>query len=267
MKQLIPLLLFLSMVSESMSSNLVVVNQNSFVHMLCHSTVTYVQVGDPDILIAETLDQYPNVVRFKALKSFEGKSSLTIICGGQLYCFEVHYNNHSKLNLDIHQFQGEVVKATQTLTLPLDRLNASIEEMLYHKKRGNLTRVSKDNIEWSLDDVGIKNDLIFIRLTVVNRSNIIYKAGSPLFLMQDKKPKKAANRQEYPIAPVKVSDNQLMVPPGQAMSLIVVFHVFTIPSHKTVRIILKEESKSYTGRDLELKLTNKAIRKAGILKT
>nr|WP_321411523.1 DUF4138 domain-containing protein [uncultured Carboxylicivirga sp.] len=266
MKSMIFTLLIVLLSTKAISENLVMVNEHSFVHLLCHSTISYVQAGDPQKLMAEPLNHYPNVLRFKALEPFEGKSSLTFICDGQLYCLEVVYNEKVNLNLDIRQFIGEPIKSVSSSSLPPDRVIDCMDEMLKVEKGRQFKHTSKDNVVFSMEGIGVAQDLMFVRLTIVNHSNIIYKTGIPVFLMQDKKPKKAANRQEYPVEPYKVSNEEFVILPGESQTIVMVFYAFTIPSHKIIRISLSEESENYTGRDLELIIKNKAIKKAIPLK-
>ncbi|MBS2101268.1 DUF4138 domain-containing protein, partial [Carboxylicivirga linearis] len=218
-------------------------------------------------LLAEPLEHYPHVLRFKALQEFEGKCSMSLICNGRLYCFEVGYSSDLILIADINHFKGDLLGSIACSELAPDQTEQCIKSIRQKKIRSKVEQTTVDNIEFALDEIGVKKDLIFIRLSIKNSSNIIYSTQNLLFLMQDKKTKKASNSQEYPIYPVKVAGDFKSIEPGDRATVVVVFKAFTIPEHKTVRIILKEESDSFTGRDMNLDIKNKAITKAKELNT
>ncbi|MBS2101170.1 hypothetical protein, partial [Carboxylicivirga linearis] len=76
MKKLILIVSLFLMIVSMKAGNKIKVNTDNFVHLMCHSTISYVQVGDAEKLLAEPLEHYPHVLRFKALQEFEGKCSM-----------------------------------------------------------------------------------------------------------------------------------------------------------------------------------------------
>ncbi|WP_430815913.1 DUF4138 domain-containing protein [Carboxylicivirga sp. RSCT41] len=250
----------------SIAQNHIQVSEQSTLHIICPAAVTYVQVGSHTKLLAEAVPAWPNMVRVKAITSFKDSTSLTILCVGKLYGLIVSYEKHSPLQLKLMDFHGDKLKELPDAEMPLHKVLDSMEKLKRKEctRKPIRTRQSKQ-IELSLDDIRLKDDLLFIRLTIYNHSGLIYKTTTPSFLMRDKKPKKAANVQEYLIEPKRASSSQLSISPKAQKTMVLAFKSFTIPQHKQMEISLQEGTEGYTGRNLRLTLTDKDILKAPVL--
>ncbi|MBK3518263.1 DUF4138 domain-containing protein [Carboxylicivirga marina] len=247
------------------AGNQITINEQTCVHLICPAAVSYVQVGQHDQLMAETISDYPNIVRIKAVHEFDGTSSLTIVCQGELFAFEVSYDKPSALQLQLYNYSGESIKEFESVSMPLHKVQACIYRLQAMESKGINCKTEIDGIKLQLDELRVKHDLLFIRLKVHNTTNTNYRAGAPVFVMQDKRPRKAANVQEYLLEPCRVSIDELFITPGEEKQVIMVFKTFSIPRHKEVMILLREQTAGYTGRDLNLSFSNKAIAKAGTL--
>ncbi|WP_430817215.1 DUF4138 domain-containing protein [Carboxylicivirga sp. RSCT41] len=249
-----------------MAQNHIQISDQSTVHIICPKAVGYVQVGNYSNVLAEAISEFPNLVRIKAVKAFKDTSSLTLICAEQLYAFKVSYSKHCPLQLRLEDYSGDVLnelhEANMSLHKVLNNMN-TLKEMTTGLEPIQTTQ--SNQVELSLDDIRVKEDLLFIRLTIKNHSRLIYKTTAPSFLMCDKKPKKAANVQEYLIEPKRASDTQLWIAPQDKKTMVLVFKSFSIPRHKQIEINLQEETEGYTGRDLRLVFGNKAIIEAKAL--
>lgn len=263
MKTPVTLLLSLYMITHMHAQNHLQVAEHSTVHLLCPEAVSYVQPGSHRKLLAEAIDDYPNIVRIKALEAFRDTSSLTLICHNKLYAFKVSYHSQCPLQLKLYDYKGEGIKELPGAQLPLHQILACMDKLQRAKAcRKNIASHQQCRVELILEDIRVRQGLLFIRLTIRNHSNLRYKAQVPTFLMRDRKPRKAANVQEYAIEPIRLSDMELEIAPKKATTMIFVFNGFTIPRHKQVEISLREETEVYTGRDLKLNFDNKAIVKA-----
>jgi hypothetical protein len=258
------ILIFLLVISIQINAqNHIQVSRHSTVHLICPEAVSYVQVGSHTKLLAEAITDYPHIVRIKAIEAFADTTSLTLMCKNKLYAFQVSYNRQCPLQLKLYNYLGDEIKEQAGASLPLHQMLACMHQLQQddHRKK-SIQRVKSQKIEWVLNDIRVRQNLLFIKLTLKNHSNQLYKAHTPGFLMRDKKPKKAANVQEYQLEPVRCSISGLLVQPNKEASMIVVFNSFSIPRHKQVEITLREETAGYTGRDLSLSFGNKIIVKA-----
>jgi hypothetical protein len=245
------------------AQNQIQVSEHSTVHLICPEAVSYVQVGSLTKLLAEAISNYPYIVRIKAIEAFTDTTSLTLMCKNKLYAFKVSYNRQCPLQLKLYNYQGDEIKEQIGTSLPLHQMLVFMHQLQQDDhRRISIQRVKSQKIEWVLNTIHVRQNLLFIKLSLKNHSNQIYKAHAPDFLMRDKKPKKAANVQEYQLEPVRLSNTELLVQPKKEASIVAVFNSFFIPRHKQVEITLREATAGYTGRDLILSFGNKAIVKA-----
>ncbi|MGQ1787496.1 DUF4138 domain-containing protein [Saccharicrinis sp. GN24d3] len=246
----------------SAAANHISVNENKVVHIVCPKAVSYVQVGNGEKLIAETLSDYPNIVRVKASNVFKDTTSLSLVCDGKLYTFDVGYQKDCPLQYKLSSFKGQPILDIYGTSLPLDKILEGMKQLGQRKIRRSIEKVNAQQIQFSLTDIKVKHNLLFVEIHIKNNSNIIYITGVPTFLMRDKKPKKAANVQEYLIEPEHASHGELSIVPNDEATIVMVFKTFTIPKHKEVEVSLKEITNGYTGRDLKLNFSNKPIVRA-----
>ena len=259
MKTLNTIMISLLLAISLKAQNHIQVSEQTTVHLICPAAVSYVQVGSHDKLLAEAIPDYPNIVRIKAIEAFSDTTSLTLICMNQLYAFQVSYHKHCFLQLKLYDYKGDHLKAQTSSALLLHQIQACIHKLQMIQSNKNIEEVKASKIEFSLEDIRVKQDLLFIKLKIQNHSNLIYRAKAPGLLMRDKRPRKAANVQEYCIEPIQISKRAVFVAPHEECTLVMVFKSFFIPDHKKVEITLKEETEGYTGRDLTLGFGNKAI--------
>lgn len=244
------------------ANNQIEINEKTCVHLICPVAVAYVQVGDSDKMMAEVIEDFPNIVRIQARESFSNTSSLTIVCQDQLYAFEVRYNTKCPLQLNLSNYKGETVQKNALAPLPLHELHDCMDRLLMMEGLACKAKTHTDNVELCMQAIRVHHNLIFVRLDIQNRSNTIYRAEQPVFLMRDKHPKKASNVQEYLLEPIEQSCKELFIAPQNQAQMVLVFNAFTIPDHKEVEILLHEHTDGYTGRDLSLNFSHKTIRKA-----
>ena len=246
----------------SAAANQISVNENKVIHIVCPNPVSYVQVGNHEKLIAEALNDYPNIVRVKATVIFKDTTSLSLVCDDRLYTFDVGYQKDCPLQYKLNRFKGHPIYDIYGITLPLDKILEAMKQLELQKVRKRIEKVNAAQIRFSLTDIKVKHDLLFVKIHIRNNSNIIYQSGAPTFMMRDKKPKKAANVQEYLIEPEHTSHQELSILPKDETCIVMAFKTFTVPKHKIVEVSLKEMTKSYTGRDLKISFSNKTIVKA-----
>jgi hypothetical protein len=266
MKLTMLLLLSLVLHLETYAQNHIQVAEHSTVHIICPDAVSYVQVGSHTKLLAEAIADYPHLVRIKALTAFSDTSSLTLVCGNELYAFQVSYNRQCPLQLNLDDFTGDAIQEQAGTVQPLHQVLGCMRQLQASESQYKPIRsIKQERIELILDDIRVRQELLFVKLMIKNHSNLVYKSKVLAFLMRDRQPKKAANVQEYLLEPWRVSERELTIAPQEAKTVVLVFKSFSIPKHKQVEVLLQEETAAYTGRDLSLTFDNKAIVKAKAL--
>ena len=107
MKQTIFIIAFFLFSLAVNAQNQIEICQNKTTHLIAEEKITYLQVGDPDKLIAEVVPEQPNMLRVKAVDDFEGESSLTLVSANRSYSLFVKYSDGNKISYKLEDFHGE----------------------------------------------------------------------------------------------------------------------------------------------------------------
>ena len=131
------------------------------------------------------------------------------------------------------------------------------------KKRMLHTKEVKDDITLALQSMYTKDDLFFLPLYLLNKSNISYDVNFIKFYIRDKKLAKRTAIQESEVAPVVVynAGQTVILGPG-GLDQVYVLRKFTIPDDKNLVVEMFERG---GGRHLTFNVSNDDILKAASL--
>ncbi|HWT40182.1 MAG TPA: conjugative transposon protein TraN, partial [Dongiaceae bacterium] len=215
--------------------------------------------GDAAIL-AERVKGSENVLKVKAgSKNFEPSSLTVITTDGQVYAFNVKYTDDPPyLVLDVRR---------QPPYAPVDfngvSLNSKELEGFAGKVNGMLSFIhgvheNKNGIDFTLEGIYIRNDVLFFRYRLHNLSSIPFNASSLRFYVRDKKKARRSAVQDNETKPLFRKDwgkpEDIL---GQ--SIVVAFPKFTIAESKDFVSELMEE---HGDRNATLKLNQRKLLKA-----
>ena len=232
-------------------------------HLICPEKVSYLQVGDHSRIIAEIVPEHPNMVRVKAIGSFEGESSLAVVCANRAYSIFVTYGNPRGISYRLESFPSEKIVDAQNNSLPeylLKELSHQIlsKHWIHIKKR----KVKKDGIRFRLTNIYQKKDVLFFELEIFNKTNIGYDIENFHWWIDDKKQYKSTNVQEYQLAPNYQHYKVKTIPAKTSIREVFVLPKLSIPDKRILRIEMLEKALGNTGRKLSLDIQNKDILKA-----
>jgi conjugative transposon TraN protein len=117
-------------------------------------------------------------------------------------------------------------------------------------------------IRFQMSGLFIQNDVLYLRITIENQSNINYDIDQFRFFIRDQKKANRTATQEIEITPVYVQNNADKVDGNSQHTMVFALPKFTIPDKKYLAIQLMEKN---GGRHLELHVKNKTIVKATVL--
>lgn len=265
MKQFIfilPFLFFFSIAGKAQDR--IEVCENKATHIISNEKVTYLQVGDHDKIMAEIVPEHPNLVRVKAVKNFEGESSLTLVSAGKVYSLFVKYTDTNELSWQLEDFHfmknGNLVGGR----LPEYLLREiSFQILSKNKKHIKKRKEKKDGIRFQLTNIYLKNDFLFFELEITNQTNLGYEVEGFHWWIGDKRQYKATNVQEYPVEPKYQHYNIKTIPAKTKLREVFVLPKFTIPDKRILTIEMLEKALGNTGRKLSLEVKNRDILEAG----
>ena len=252
---------------EGKAQNKLDICQNKVTHLVCTDKVSYLQVGDQENVIAEVVPDLSNLIRVKALKEFEGESSLTVVCSGRVYSLLLNYEDSRKITYQLEEFASEKAGSKSSTLMPDYVLKEVSERILSkRKKHSRGIKATKDGIEISLRNIYLKSGMLFFELQLSNKTNIAYAIEGVYFWIDDKKLIKATNAQEYQVYPKYGHYSVETIPANTTIREIFVLPKFTIPDKRILRIEMLETALGNTGRKVSLEINNKYILKAKLIK-
>lgn len=267
MKTFFIILAILSVSNLTTAQDDIPVCVNKTTHLVCQDRVSYLQVGDPSLILAEVVPGLPNLVRIKAAKPFDKESSLTLVCAGRIYSLILRYNDTEKITYNLESFQSEKAGNYSGGMMPGYVLkNLSDQILLKRKTHIHRRKVEKDGITLQLKNIYLKNDALFFEVVFTNETTLAYDVEGFHCWITDKRQQKATNVQEYQIFPCYQRYDVKTIPAGTTIREVFVLPKLTIPDKRILRIEMLEKALGNTGRKLSLEVKNKDILKACKLK-
>lgn len=217
--------------------------------------------GSRDILVQKAQGT-ENVLLVKAGRENFKETNLSVITAdGKLYSFIVDYSGKpTSLTL----YFPESTRAAESIALlPVGTNEAAIyrqaEQIAKASRMTFRVKNSKYGMQLRLNGVYIKEDVIFYRMEIKNRSHIRYDTDILRFFIRDQQKSKRTASQEIEVYPLYVYGDASTIN-GQSKNVVVfAFSKFTIPDEKYLAIQLREKN---GGRHLDLKVQNHMIVKA-----
>ncbi|WP_163321761.1 DUF4138 domain-containing protein [Draconibacterium mangrovi] len=263
MKQTIFIIAFFLFSLAVNAQNQIEICQNKTTHLIAEEKITYLQVGDPDKLIAEVVPEQPNMVRVKAVDDFEGESSLTVVSANRSYSLFVRYSDGNKISYKLEEFHGEKAGDLNIGPVPEYLLKEFCIQILNDGTQKPVRlRTKKDGIIFRLKNLYLKQDLLFFELEITNSTNIVLDMEAIHWWIDDKKRVKATNIQEYQVEELYRHYKWERIPAKTTLREVVVLPKFIVPDKRILKIELLEKALGNTGRKLTLEVKNKAILKA-----
>ena len=263
MKKSLFIFLFLFFQVSLMGQNFIYVSKSKATHLICLETVTYLQVGDHNRILAEIVPEHPSLVRIKAVKSFKGETSVTLACAGRIYSILVGYRDTDTVEYRLEDFHGLTSGIPASGDLPEYLLKELSAQILAKKERRIHPRKTREEgVKFQLSNIWLKNDLLFFELSISNMTNISYTVEGFHWWIDDKKQLKATNVQEFQIVPKFQYYGVKNIPAGTTLREVFVLPKLTIPENRVLRIEMLEKALGNTGRKLSLEVKNRDILKA-----
>lgn len=219
--------------------------------------------GSKDVL-AQKAEGVQNVLQVKAAKQSFLQTNLTVITAdGKLNSFLIDYAEQPSI-LNLSLATGEKKNATAILSETVNQAEV--------QKYANLALVSREKvrgvkdkrfgIQVKLNGLFIHDDVMYLRISIANKTNINYNIGQLRFYIRDQKKSKRTATQELELKPLYVKDDSSVIVGQTEKVFAYAFPKFTIPDKKYLAIELMEKN---GGRHLKLKVLNKTIIRAKLL--
>lgn len=211
--------------------------------------IKYVDRGTKDILVQPVKEDEKILLVKAAVKKFS-ETNLSVVTGdGNVYTFNVTYEEQPK-ELTFH--------------LPPNK-KASIAtycNSILNNRGKRIMQVVHSSIITKLIGIYIKDEVIYYQLEIHNHSPIDYDIELLKFYIKDKKRSKRTSVQENELTPLYISGNKTKVKAFNFSVIVVALDKFTIPDLKFLGIQMMEKN---GGRHFNLKIYNGQLLRASTL--
>lgn len=241
------------------------------------SPIRSVDLGSKDI-IADKASAVDNILRIKASSIGFNETNFSVMTAdGQFHSFVVNYNEFPTmlaLDLSINE-DGLVQQKARSVNqkgtvVSFAGVNTSQQEIVQNctqimeqRRRVRHVGINQYDILASLRGLYYKDNVLYYKIGVKNKSNINYDLDFIRFFIIDKTVAKETSHQELEVVPLYVYNQPLVIIPGQKIvEKVFVFQKFTIPNDKVVQVIMGEKN---GGRTITFTVANQDILDAATL--
>lgn len=197
--------------------------------------------GD-EYVLAETVKDANNILKVKAgQKGFEQSNLQVVTKDGKVYSFIVNYSEDApSLPVDMGKqppYAPITFKGVSLNSKQLDTFAAKVAGSLPFVSGGSY---HKHGMDFGLDGIYIKDDVMFFQFHLKNKTQIRYDAASLRFYLRDKKSVKRTASQDKEILPLLIKYTGTPES-GKGQAIVVAFPKFTISEKKLVTAELMEQ--------------------------
>ena len=220
--------------------------------------------GSQDILVQKAKG-LENILQIKAAQKRFFQTNLTVVTAdGKLYSFVLNYGENSpQLNLTVNKTKPE----GQEIYFSSESGNEKdVQEYsklaFYDKKKIRGEKESTYEIEFQLNAIFIRDDVMYYRIKVTNNSKINYDIDQLRFFIRDNKKVKRTASQEIEITPIYILNNAVKIEGETENTFVFALPKFTIPEKKYLAMQLMEKN---GGRHVELHVKNTKLVQVTVL--
>lgn len=247
MKRLVCLVMVMLAVFSLSAQTVIGIATDKTTNLVFPFAVKHVDRGTPMVL-AQYLKETPTVLLVKAAdKNFEETNLSVVTDDGSVYSFTIQYSpqpTHLVHYIPVSRNSTTASYAMGILDNPVTVKNI---------------QASSGDVQFSLQGIYIKDDVIFYQLAIDNKSPIDYDVDLLRFYVKDKRIGKRTAVQEIPYTPLHIAGNASKVKAFANSTIVVALEKFTIPDKKLLFVQLAEKN---GGRHLQLRICNQTLLKA-----
>ncbi|MCV9932901.1 conjugative transposon protein TraN [Flavobacterium sp. LS1R47] len=265
------LLMTIGVFAQQTSKNLSKIESDSLLIAYSKTTnivfpfaIKSVDKGSPDILVQKAKG-IENILQIKAAQKGFLQTNLTVVTAdAKLYSFVLNYDEESpQLNLSLNKTKSE----GQEIYFSDENINdEDVQEYsklaFYDKKKLRGEKERQYDIDFSLNGIFIRDEVMYYRIKVTNISKINYDIDQLRFFIRDTKKVKRTASQEIEITPIYILNNVVKIEGEAENTFVFALPKFTIPEKKFLSIQLMEKN---GGRHVELYVKNKKLVQVTVL--
>ena len=226
-------------------------------------SIISVDIGSRDVL-AQKAKGVENILQIKAAKEGFPQTNISIITAdGTLTSFILDYAEQPSV-LSLSLIPEEKKNSSCILSETFNEAEVQKYAKLASVSKEKISRIKdkRFGICMKLNGLFIHDNIMYLRMSIANKTNINYNIDQLRFYIRDQKKTKRTATQEIEINPLYVKDDTAVVAGQTEKVFVYAVPKFTIPDKKYLAIELMEKN---GGRHLKIKVHNKTIVRAKLL--
>ena len=254
-----------SVIGLAQTPDTLFISTSQVVHLRFASELKYVNLGSRDI-VAKIVDGSKDFVAVKARAAFEGCTSMSCLeVNGDMHTFRVAYReNPGRLEVDMRK---EILRIAQNdkggaqndrggTQNDMGRQNdcevfAGMEQELFH------IGAKEYGIEVRCENILVKDDVLYFRITLRNSSAVSYELSSPRFAIESRRRTKRGLQYEKALFPKQVYGGGVIAP-GASGKMVFSFDKMALTRGQVFRLYFYEKggqrnlTLTFSERDINL---------------
>ncbi|MDE3183092.1 MAG: conjugative transposon protein TraN [Bacteroidota bacterium] len=226
-------------------------------------SIVSVDIGSRDVL-AQKAKGVENILQIKAAKESFPQTNISIITAdGTLTSFILDYAEQPSV-LSLSLVPEEKKNSICILSETFNEAEVQKYAKLASVSEGKISSIQdkRFGIRVKLNGLFIHDNIMYLRMSIANKTNINYDIDQLRFYVRDQKKAKRTATQEIEINPLYVKGNTAVIVGQTERVFVYAVPKFTIPDKKYLVIELMEKN---GGRHLKIKVRNKTIVQAKLL--
>ena len=226
-------------------------------------SIISVDIGSRDVL-AQKAKGVENILQIKAAKEGFPQTNISIITAdGTLTSFILDYAEQPSV-LSLSLIPEEKKNSSCILSETFNEAEVQKYAKLASVSKEKISRIKdkRFGICMKLNGLFIHDNIMYLRMSIANKTNINYNIDQLRFYIRDQKKTKRTATQEIEINPLYVKDDTAVIVGQTERVFVYAVPKFTIPDKKYLVIELMEKN---GGRHLKIKVRNKTILQAKLL--
>jgi len=233
------------------------VGKDKQVFLIFPAGITYVDYGSTSVEV-EKAEGVDNILAVKAAGEFTEDTNISaVVEGGKFYTFNLRYVPF----LERFSFVIDKEKTQKVAILDEKERSSEQKERIREAITGRPAlelglRDRNAGVEFEVGNIFIDGDILLMRMTLTNRTQIGYTTDFMRFYIQDAKIRKKTAVQQVEQNILFTFDYPEEVPAHESRTFTVAMNKFTIPDKKRLVIEIQEKN---GGRHFLYKLRNKSL--------
>ena len=238
-------------------------------HLIFPEKIVDVSVGNSNLIAAERIEDFDNIIRCKSLNSsFDIYNELNIIAlgeSGTIYPFNVTFSENPKqVSLAVGGNGNKTKKAKFTETSVNATSVPTIANAIFKKgQKLNIGTIGQ-KIYFILNSIFVINDVIMFNLSILNKSNVDYEIDFiRCYIVNNRTAKKQAFQMDIKEPLYSFSNDSIIIRPNTNYQTVEFHKRFTIPNKHSLYFEIFEKN---GGRHLKFTVPNDELLKANTVK-